>query len=133
MVFGVFRIRVSTRVHPTHVELVCSGLYSRQESTRVGQEAFRQAALAGRDTALIDVRGVSGRLPTILDRFDIGVRVAQHYLESEPRVRIAILGHEPMIHPERFGELVARNRGADARAFTDEAEARAWVEGRTGA
>ena len=28
-----------------------------------------------------------------------------------------------MIHPERFGEIVARNRGADARVFTDEAEA----------
>ena len=28
-----------------------------------------------------------------------------------------------MIHPERFGEIVARNRGADARVFTDEAQA----------
>jgi hypothetical protein len=34
---------------------------------------------------------------------------------------------EPMIHPDRFGELVARNRGADARVFTVEAEALAWV------
>jgi hypothetical protein len=32
-----------------------------------------------------------------------------------------------MIHPERFGEIVARNRGADARAFTIEAEARDWL------
>jgi hypothetical protein len=35
-----------------------------------------------------------------------------------------------MVHAERFGELVARNRGADARVFTDEAEARAWLVGR---
>jgi hypothetical protein len=34
-----------------------------------------------------------------------------------------------MIHPERFGELVARNRGADARVFTDEAAAREWAQG----
>jgi hypothetical protein len=38
-----------------------------------------------------------------------------------------VLGHEPMIHPERFGELVARNRGADARVFTVEAEALDWL------
>jgi hypothetical protein len=37
-----------------------------------------------------------------------------------------------MIHPERFGELVARNRGADARVFTDEAEALHWVQRRAG-
>jgi hypothetical protein len=41
-----------------------------------------------------------------------------------------VLGREPMIHPDRFGELVARNRGADARVFTDEAVARDWVQGR---
>jgi hypothetical protein len=32
-----------------------------------------------------------------------------------------------MIHPEHFGEVVARNRGADTRAFTDEAEALEWL------
>lgn len=127
--FGLFRIRIVARVHAGHVELACSGLYSRAESARVGVEAFRQAALAGRDAALVDVRGVSGRVPTILERFDIGVRIANHYLESEPRIRIAVLGHEPMIHPERFGELVARNRGADARVFTSEPLALEWIAG----
>ena len=70
---------------------------------------------------LVDVRGINGRVPTILDRFELGTHIAKNYLESEPRIRLAVLGHEPMIHPERFGELVARNRGADARVFTDEA------------
>ena len=42
-----------------------------------------------------------------------------------------MLGHEPMIHPERFGEIVAANRGADARVFTEEALALAWLLGRT--
>jgi hypothetical protein len=32
-----------------------------------------------------------------------------------------------MIHPDRFGEIVARNRGADARVFTDEADALQWL------
>ncbi len=76
---------------------------------------------------LLDVRQVTGRVPGIIDRFEIGVRVAEHYLESDPRVRLALLGHEPMIHPERLGERVARNRGADARVFTDEAAALEWI------
>jgi hypothetical protein len=82
---------------------------------------------------LIDVREVSGRVPTILDRFEFGMRIAKHYLASEPRTRLAVLGHEPMIHPDRFGELVARNRGADARVFTDEAQALDWLLGRVDA
>ena len=124
------RIRTTNRLHPDYLEVACSGVYSRAESHRVGQEAFRDAALAKRDTILIDVRQVSGRRPSILDRFEMGVRTAEYYLDSEPRIRLALLGHEPMIHPQRFGELVARNRGADARVFTDETAALEWVRSR---
>jgi hypothetical protein len=76
------------------------------------------------------VRKITGRLPTVLDRYTFGVHIAENYLNSEPRVQLAVLGNEPMIHPERFGELVARNRGADARAFTDETLALDWLLGR---
>ena len=127
---NLFRIRTTVRVHPGHVEVACAGLFSRSESHRVGEEAYRQAALADRTALLIDVRGVSGRVPGIFERFEIGVRIAQHYREHDPRIRLAVVGTEPMIHPERFGELVARNRGADARVFTDEALALDWLLGR---
>ena len=126
----LFRIRTAVRLHPDYLEIACSGHYSRAEALRVGQEAYREAALAKRDTVLVDVREVTGRVPTILDRFEMGVRIARHYRESDPRVRLAVLGDEPMIHPDRFGELVARNRGAEARAFTVESEALEWVRAR---
>lgn len=125
-----FRIRTAASVHPQYLELACSGLYSRAEALRVGETAFREAARANRTAVLIDVRSIAGRVPSILERFDFGVRIAKHYLEFDPRIRLAVLGHEPMIHPERFGELVARNRGADARVFTDEAMALDWLVGR---
>ena len=127
MIGALFRIRVEVRVHALHVELACSGKYSRAEAFRVGDQAFREAAASDRRSVLVDVRGVNGRIPTILDRFDIGVRIAAMHMERKPRVRLALLGHEPMIHPERFGEIVARNRGADARVFTIEAEALDWL------
>lgn len=123
----IFRIRTANRVHPGYLEIACTGLYSRAESIRLGRTAYREAAAAERDCVLLDVRRITGRVPGIIDRFEIGVRIADHYLDSDPRVRLALLGHEPMIHPERFGELVARNRGADARVFTDEAAALEWI------
>jgi hypothetical protein len=126
----LFRIRTTARVHPDYLELACAGLFSRAESQRVGEEGYKQAALANRAALLIDVREVTGRVPSIFDRFEIGVRIAKHYREYDARIRLALLGHEPMIHPERFGELVARNRGADARVFTDEAQALDWLLGR---
>jgi hypothetical protein len=125
-----FRIRTTASVHPEYLELACTGLYSQAESHRVGDLAFREAARANRNAVLIDVRRIMGRVPGILERFDFGVRIAKHYRESDPRIRLAVLGTEPMIHPERFGELVARNRGADARAFTDETMALDWLVGR---
>ncbi len=127
MIGGLFRVKVEVRVHPLHVELLCSGKYSRTEAFRVGEQAYREAVDAGRRSVLVDVRGVNGRVPGILDRFDFGVHLASLYLQHTPRIRLALLGHEPMIHPERFGEIVARNRGADARVFTSEAEALDWV------
>ena len=127
MIGALFRIRVEVRVHPLHVELLCAGKFSRSEAFRIGEQAFREAAGAGRRSVLVDVRGVSGRIPTILDRFDLGVHLAELHFEHTPRIRIALLGHEPMIHPDRFGEIVARNRGADARVFTVESDALDWL------
>jgi hypothetical protein len=122
-----FRIKTTVRVHPDYVEIGCTGMYSRAEALRIGEEAYREAARANRSAVFVDVREVKGRVPAILERFELGVQIAKHYLESEPRTRLAVLGHEPMIHPDRFGELVARNRGADARVFTDEAQALDWL------
>jgi hypothetical protein len=53
--------------------------------------------------------------------------VADLQARHKPRIRLAVLGHEPYVHPQRFGEIVAANRGAIARVFTDEAEALKWL------
>ena len=122
-----FRIKTTLKVHAEYLEVGCEGLYSRAETLRVGEEAYAAAARENRSAILVDVRAITGRIPSILDRFEMGVRIARHYLETDPRIRLAVVGHEPMIHPDRFGELVARNRGADARVFTDGTEALDWL------
>jgi hypothetical protein len=41
----------------------------------------------------MDVRGVTGRVPSIFDRFDIGVHIAeQHFGRQSPQVAACCLG-----------------------------------------
>jgi hypothetical protein len=65
------------------------------------------------------------------ERYELAVAVTEMQASRKPRIRMAILGREPIVHPERFGEIVAANRGADGRVFTDEAAARKWLLGRS--
>ena len=41
--------------------------------------------------------------------------------------KIAVVGKEPLIHKDRFGELVGTNRGANIKGFTDIDEAKSWL------
>jgi hypothetical protein len=47
---------------------------------------------------------------------------------GNPPLRLAVLGSEEIIDPQRFGESVARNRGMESKVTTDPAEAAAWLE-----
>ena len=92
MLGRLFRVRIDVRVHPQHVSLVVAGLYSRSEAFRVGEEAYREAAQAERQNVLVDVRKVNGRVPSLLDRFDFGVHIADQHRAFTPRIRLAVLG-----------------------------------------
>ena len=128
----LFRIRVEVRVHPEYVELaVRRASISRSEAFRIGEQAFRRGR-GRRPPAACSSTCARSRasIPTILDRFDMGVHIAELLLGVRSRGSASpSSGHEPMIHPDRFGEIVARNRGADARVFTDEAEALRLADG----
>ncbi|MBX3703479.1 MAG: hypothetical protein KF822_06885 [Steroidobacteraceae bacterium] len=120
-------IRCEVREHPGHVELVCVGAYYPGAQLNVAREALMAASRSGRTAALIDVRQVAGPAPTMSERYDQAVKVAQLQSSVSPRIRLALLGHEPIVHPQRFGEIVATNRGALLRVFTDEALALEWL------
>ena len=116
-----------SRVQPGYVLLECSGTFSLEEALRIYEQACALAASAGRDAVLIDARKVTGREPTMTERYDMAVHVAGLHAGQTPRVRLAVLGHEPIIDKERFGQIVAANRGALAGVFTDERMALDWL------
>lgn len=118
------------REHAEYLELVCTGSYAPEIPLQVAAEGLERAARAGRTAVLLDIRGITGREPTMSERYDQAVQVASLQSSMTSRIRIALLGHEPMIHPQRFGEIVATNRGAPLRVFTEEKAAVDWLLGR---
>jgi hypothetical protein len=124
-------IAIVPTAHEDYLRLECTGTYSQGSALDACERAITLASEAGRPAVLVDIRTVGGREPTMADRYELAVRISDAQAAMRPRVRFALLGHEPMIHPERFGEIIATTRGALARAFTDETLALDWLLGRT--
>lgn len=65
-----------------------------------------------------------------MERFKLGDAFSTIQRKYNPPICFAVVGDEPIIDPERFGETVAVNRGVLGKVFTDIDEAVAWVEER---
>jgi hypothetical protein len=69
-----------------------------------------------------------------VQRFDLADSISRFYHQTRvqspggPLIRMAIVGSEPLIDRERFGEIVARNRGVPLKVTTDLDEALRWLE-----
>jgi hypothetical protein len=125
-------VAIAPTAHEDYLRLECTGAFTLESALAAYERAFSLAAEAGRPAVLVDIRSVSGREPAMAERYELAVSLADLQNATRPRIRFALLGHEPMIHPERFGEIVATTRGADARVFTDESLALEWLLGRQG-
>ena len=63
--------------------------------------------------------------PEQFERFLAAVAWAE---ESRGGVHLAMVARAEMIHPQKFGVLVAANRGLVSNIFTTEVEAHAWLD-----
>jgi CheY-like chemotaxis protein len=74
---------------------------------------------------LVDTTALTGfASPNTFERFLAAVEWAK---EARYGVRLAMVARAEIIHPQKFGVLVAANRGLVSNIFTTEAEARAWL------
>lgn len=119
--------------HP-HVTLAPG--YARYEPTGRPSVTIAVAGLAaaigwcrtnGIPRLLADARQLT-ELPSLstLERFDLGQRSA---LAGGGSVQLAMVALPAAIDPERFGALVAKNRGLRVEVFTDEVAALEWLVG----
>ena len=121
--------RAELRAH--YAQLTCHGHYEKQELLDLFDTALEYAAQSGVNAVLVDISDVEG-MPSIAERFEMGEAFAEIQLGKETIVAIAVVGREPMIDPERFGETVALNRCAVGKVFTDMVEAVSWLEHTSG-
>jgi hypothetical protein len=87
--------------------------------------ALRQAVADGRNALLAEGLGLAFVPPDIAARHAMVRRWAD---AGQGRVRLALVVPEVMRDPERFAMVAARNFGLFAAAFSNEADARAWLD-----
>ena len=112
-------------------EVDCSGPYSMVAFLDVLDEALEYAASQDRSAVLVDALQITGG-PDIEERVNLAASSAETQLSKERLVAIAIVGKEPMLHPERIGEAVALDRCAILRVFESRDEAVDWLEHTSG-
>ena len=117
-------IGIEVRVEPGHIYLQCKGTYSLAGAKRVFQSAVDSALESDRSRVLVDVFGITGNIPMI-DRYEVAVFLAEYIIaQALGKIRrIVVVGHEPPIDPDRFGETVAVNRGVNLGVATSIDEA----------
>jgi len=105
-----------------------AGAMSLQQAVKAVDTALAFARDKGLREVLVDVTAITGlEPPGMFDRFLAACQWAE---TAAGRLRLVMVAREELIHPQKFGATVARNRGLDSNIFALEADAIAWLEDR---
>jgi hypothetical protein len=101
------------------------GNVSIQEAISLVSQAITFARNIQIRRLLVDSTKLTGFGPLgTVDRYKMGEQLAD---AGRLSVRLAMVARAELIDPQRFGVMVARNRGLDVDVFTSEAKALAWL------
>lgn len=107
------------------------GIYSLDAALEVFEYALEMAKQEKLRGVLIDTRKVVAVSPSVVECYEMGKRIAQLQSTRGGRVRLAVVGTEAILEVQRFGEVVALNRGALIKVSTDFEVAIAWLRQNT--
>ena len=121
-------ITITITIEENFIVLFASGNYPLSNANYLFKHSIDSALLHNKRKILIDVRNIKGTIPFI-DRFQFAENLANYKAEHAlAKVnKIAVVGYEPIIHKDKFGETVAVNRGVNARTFTEMSNALIWL------
>jgi hypothetical protein len=113
--------------------LTLEGEFTLDEATRTFGIALDMVVLNHSRKVLFDGRTIVGE-PTAVERYyfaafaseTVDLLLMDEWLDEEPR--IAFVLKEPVLDPLRLGQIVARKRGLDVKAFDDIDEALRWLK-----
>ena len=101
-----------------------SGELSFHGAVGVVAEAISEASKHGIKRLLVDTVNLRGfPHPTTAERF----YMSETWASKSAGLRLAVVARPDLIDPERFGVMVARNRGLFTSVFSSEAEAVEWL------
>lgn len=115
------------------LNVVARGEFSLEEAKRAFLEMLGAVAQYRAEKVLFDGRNLKGK-PEFFERFYYGAFAAnqiinlfnEHRMPRTPQFAYVI--HEPLRDPQRFGEIVAVNRGMIVKTFETPEEAFEWLE-----
>ena len=73
---------------------------------------------------LVNVTGLTGAIPSLVDRF---LMIEEWAQEAKGMVLVVLVVHAEYIHPEKFGVRVAADFGLVADIYTSETDAFKWL------
>lgn len=121
-------IETRHEIEGPYIHFYCEGPFEMDAVLEVFSNVFNLASEKELGAILVDGMEMHGVPPKTYDRYKMGEYIAELCRNYGRPVRIAVAGKVPLVDPERFGETVARNRGANGRVFTDLEEAKAWLK-----
>jgi len=101
-----------------------AGQWTIASDSPVASRVLDECRARGQDLLLVDFSAVENKKLTLAERFRLGLSA----LSFAGKLRkVAVLGRPDLLDRQRFGELVARNRGVNVRAFLSVDEATQWL------
>ena len=122
-------MRYEIRQEIGHTRLNVSGEYEPDTTITVFKAAIEAALAQGNHKLLIDLRQLTGN-PKTMQRFEMGETISRFYHDKRGPdfLRVAAVGNEPLVDPERFAAVVANNRGLPVKVTTDFEEALRFLD-----
>lgn len=114
-----------------YLNVTVSGFYSLAEVKKIYTELLEILVDKNLSKLFVNVCQVQGKI-TMLERYYFGEFAAWEAIRFTGlglnKISIAFYGIVPIIDPDRFGEIVARNRGLNVKVTTDINEALQFLE-----
>ncbi len=119
-------LKYSLVVKDSYLSVTVSGHFSLSDVKIMYTDALESLLDNNFSKLFFNAYKVKGKVTTI-DRYYFGEFAALESLKymgkGLKRIVVSVYGIEPIIDPERFGEIVARNRGLNLKVTTDKNEA----------
>jgi len=116
-------IQLQIEERPGYLAAKFTGAGKAEEVWRQFESIAEHCNRANKNKLLLDFTEVHSEV-SLMDRYFLGkeAQIFAHY-----NLNVAGVGTPEQVHPQKFAELVARNRWVNVRAFTNVEYAEQWL------